>query len=80
MPAACRRFRFSVAARTVACCLAWTAVEAVAQQFQPTVQQIPAAPQQPIYLQQPAQAAPGQGAAELETINKRGRRSTSSPS
>ena len=57
---------------SVACAVAFAAGNLSAQQFQPTSQPIPVAPQQPqpIYLQPAAQIAPGQGAAEVETVGK----------
>ncbi len=65
---------------SVACAVAFAAADLAAQQFQPASQPLPgAAPQplpnaswqpQPIYLQPAAQVAPGQGAAELETVAK----------
>jgi lipid-binding SYLF domain-containing protein len=56
----------------VTCAAAGFAADLSAQQFQPASQPVPmAAPlQQPIYLQPAAQVAPGQGAAEVETVGK----------
>lgn len=56
----------------VACVMAVAAADVCGQQFQPTSQPVPvAAPQpQPIYLQPAPQQAPGQGAAEVETVGK----------
>lgn len=54
----------------VACVMAVAAADLSAQQFQPTSQPVPVAAPQPIYLQQAPQLAPGQGAAEVETVGK----------
>ena len=69
MRAASRSLSVTCAA---ACFVAGAAVDLSAQQFQPASQPLPVAapPQQPIYLQQAPQQAPGQGAAEVETVGK----------